>query len=274
MTGLREVWVLTAHQLRRRWRSLLIWGLGLGAMGALYVALFPSMSGLMEDFTKNAPESLKNWLGATDGPMTAEQWMSMEFLSLMVPLALPFLVMLIGARTVAGDEERKNLDMLLANPVRRWHLIAGSFATMAISLTIVLALAWLLTYIAVPIAGVQLSTLRLWEAFVAIGPMCLLLGTFSLFMSTIVRRAFMATVIPAVVLVGMYVIQLLSEFSQTIKPARVVSLFYHLGSPVEGDFRLLSFLLMLAGSFVLAGGAAAAFAKTRHLHLAAFGADR
>ena len=261
MTGLREVWVLTAHQLRSRWRSLLIWGVGLGAMGALYVALFPSMSGLMDDFAKNAPESLQRWLGTTEGPMTAEQWMNMEFLSLMVPLALPFLPMLIGARTIAGNEERKNLDLTLANPLRRWHLVAASFATMAVSLAAVLALSWLLTYVAVPIAKVDLGAARLVAGFSAIWPMCLLFGALSLFLSAIVRRAFMATVIPSVILVAMYVIQILSEFSQTIEPARVISLFYHLGSPLEGDFRLLSFLLMLAGAFVLAGGAAAAFAK-------------
>lgn len=230
-------------------------------MGALYVALFPSMSGLMDDFAKNAPESLQRWLGTTGGPMTAEQWMNMEFLSLMVPLALPFLPMLIGARTIAGNEERKNLDLILANPLRRWHLVAASFATMLISLALVLALTWLLTYIAVPIAKVDLGAGRLVAAFSAIWPMCLLFGGFSLFLSTIVRRAFMATVIPAVVLVAMYVIQILSEFSQKIEPIRVVSLFHHLGSPIEGDFRALSFLLMLAGAFVLAGGAAAAFAR-------------
>jgi len=230
-------------------------------MGILYVALFPSMSGLMEDFAKNAPESLRRWMGATEGPMTADQWMNMEFLSLMVPLSLPFLPMLIGARTVAGDEERKNLDLILANPLRRWHLVAASFATMLISVAAVLALTWLLTYIAVPIAKVDLGTGRLVAAFVAIWPMCVLFGAFSLLLSTIVRRAFIATVIPAVVLVAMYVIQVLSQFSQKIESIRVVSLFHHLGSPIEGDFRLLSFLLMLAGAFVLASGAAAAFAK-------------
>lgn len=261
MSAPRLVWVLLTHQMSRRWRSLLIWGVGLGALGALYVALYPSMSGLMEDFIKNAPESLKRWMGEFEGRMTVGQWMDMEFLSLMIPLALPFLVMLIGARTVAGDEERKHLDLLLGNPLRRRHLIASAVGTMAISLTAVLALTWVLTYVAVPIAGVDLSPGRLAAALAAVWPMCLVFGTFSLLLSTIVRRAFLATTIPAVVLVVMYVLELLAQMTETMEPVSVVSFFHHLGKPLEGAFPWLTVVLMLAGSCILAAAATVSFTK-------------
>lgn len=261
MTGSQKIWALVSHQLRRRWRSLLGWGLALGALGALYVGLYPSMSGLMEDFIKNAPESLQRWMGNSEGPMTAEQWLGMEFLNLMVPLALPFLVILMGTRTVAGDEERKNLDLLLGLPIHRRHLIASTTVTMAISLTAVLVSTWLLTYIAVLIAQVDLRPGRLALSFVAIWPMSLLFGVLALFMSTLVRRAFVANVIPAVILVVMYVLELLGQLSQKMEPAQVVSLFHHLGKPIEGDFHLLAVLLMLAGACVLVAGAMVAFSK-------------
>jgi ABC-2 type transport system permease protein len=249
------------HQLRKRWRSLLIWGAGLGALGVLYVALYPSMSGLMDEMVANAPESLKKWMGNVDGPMTAEQWMGMEFFSLLIPLALPFVVMVIGARTVAGDEERKNLDLKLSNPFPRWHLVVSAAGTMAVSLAAILAVTWALTYIAVPIAGVDLQGDRLALAFVALWPMCLLFGTFSLFLSTVVRRAFLATAIPAVILVAMYVIELLGQMTTVMEPVRVLSLFYHLGSPIEGDLHWVAAVLMFVGSCAFTGAAVAAFSK-------------
>jgi ABC-2 type transport system permease protein len=261
VNGLRQVWVLIAHELRRRWRSILIWGVALGATGALYVALYPSMSSLLDDLVKEAPESLKRWMGTLGGQMTLEQWMGPKFLNLLVPMALPFLGMLIGARAVAGNEERRNLDLLLGTPLRRCHLIAGAVGTMAISTAAVLAITWVLTYVAVPIAGVDLAPGHLAEAFVALWSFCLLFGTFSLFLSALVRRAFLATVIPAAVLVAMYLIETLAQVSTTMEPARVVSLFYHLGAPMEGNFPWTAWLLMLAGACVFTGAAAAAFSK-------------
>ena len=77
-----------------------------------------------------------------------------------------------------------------------------------------LAITWVLTYIAVPIAGVDLRPGRLAAAWSALWPFCLLFGTFSLFLSALVRRAFLATVIPAVILVAMYVIESLAQVDQ------------------------------------------------------------
>jgi ABC-2 type transport system permease protein len=261
MTRLGQVWTIISHQLRSRWRSLTIWGVALGALGALYAALYPSMSKLLEEYVQQAPESMQRWLGDIQGPISPEQWMGMEFLNLLVPVALPFLVMLIGARTIAGNEERKTLDLLLANPLPRLRVVLGAVGTMAISLAGVLVVTWLLTYIASAIAQVDLPPGHLAMSLVALWPMCLLFGTFALLLSALVRRASVAVAVPAAVLIAMYVIQTLSQVSKTIEPARVVSLFYHLGKPIEGDFPWTAVLAMLAAVCILAGGAVEAFSR-------------
>ena len=261
MAGLRQMWTLVAHQLRNRWRSLTIWGVILGALGALYVALYPSMSRLIEDYMKDAPESMQQFMGELQGPMSPEQWLGMEFLNMLIPIALPFLVMIVGARAIAGSEERKTLDLLLSNPLPRRQVVLGAVMTMAISLAVVLAIAWVLTYIAVPIAGVDLSPGRLAAGLAAIWPMCLLFGTLALLLSALLRRTSLAIVIPGFILVAMYVIESLAQVSKTMEPVRVISLFYHLGRPVEGDFPWTAVLLMLAGVGILTGAATAAFSR-------------
>jgi ABC-2 type transport system permease protein len=261
VTGLGQVWVLAAQQLRARWRSLTTWGVALGALGALYVALYPSMSSFMQDYLEQAPESMQGFFGEMQGSITVEQWLEMEFLSLLIPLVLPFLVMIMGARVIAGSEERKTLDLLLSNPLPRWQVVAGAVLTMAVSLAGVLGVTWVLTYLAAPIAGVDLSPALLAATLAALWPMCLLFGVLALLLSAFVRRSAFAITIPAVILVAMYVIETLAQVSKSMEPFRVISLFYHLGNPIEGDFPWTAVLLMLVGVCVLAGAAAAAFAR-------------
>lgn len=261
MAGLGQVWALVAHEMRRRVRSILIWGVALGGLGALYVALYPSMSGLLEDYMQQAPEQMQRYLGGIEGPLTIEQWLEIEFVNVLIPVALPFMVMVIGARALAGSEERKTLDLLLSNPLRRGRVVAGALGTMALCLAGVLAITWILTYVAVPLAGVDLSPGRLAGGLAALWPLCLLFGALALLLSAFIRRSFLAIVIPGVILVAMYVLEGLSEVSKKVEPLRVLSLFYHLGQPLQGDFPWTAVLLMLVGVCVLTAGAMAAFAR-------------
>lgn len=255
-----RIWILVSHDLRRRWRSLLIWGVALGALGALYAALFPTMSGILDEYLKNAPDSMKQYMGELQGPMTPAQWMELEFMGMMV-IALPFLVMLIGARTIAGSEERKTLDLLLSNPLERRQLVAGGALTMALSLAGVLALAWILTYIAALIAGVDVGGGALARGLVVMWPYCLFFGTLALLLSSFMRRGAFATTIAAVVLVVMYVIDGLAQVSKAIEPLRFVSLVYQLGTPIQGDFPWTAVLVMLACSVVFVAASMAAFSR-------------
>jgi ABC-2 type transport system permease protein len=261
MAGLGGTWTVISHQLHNRWRSLLIWGVAMGGLGALYVALYPSMSGLLDNYLQNAPEFVKGFLGDIQGTITVEQYLEIELMHAIFPVALPFLAITIAARAVVGSEERKTLDLLLSNPLPRWRVIAGAVATMAISLAGVLAVTWVITFIAVLFTGVHLNSGHLAAGLVAMGAFCLLFGTFGLLVSTLARRAVLATVVPAAVLVAMYVIDSLAKATKVMKPAGVFSLFHHLGTPLEGDFPWTAVLLMLAGACALAAGAAAAFAR-------------
>jgi ABC-2 type transport system permease protein len=238
---------------------MLIWGVALGALGALYVALFPSMSELLKQYLEQASEQMQQFMGQLQDSMTIEGWMEMEFITSIIPIALPFLVIPIGARAVSGGEERKTLDLLLSNPLPRRHVIAAAMGTMAGALSLVLGITWILTCIAVPVTGVDLGPGRLAAALVVLWVFCLLFGALALLVSAWVRRSFLAIVIPAVVLVVMYVVANLAQVSKSAEPIRVFSLFYHLGHPLKGDFPWTTVLLMLAAICVIGGAAVALF---------------
>ena len=203
--------------------------------------------------------------------MTIEGWMEIEFLTSIVPIALPFMVIPMGARAVSGSEERKTLDCCSATRCPARHVIFSPWRRWRASLACVLAITWVLTYIAVPAAGRLSWGPAAWRpALVVLWVFCLLFGRIALLVSTWVRRSFLAITIPTVALVVMYVIGNLAQVSKKAEPIRVFSLFYHLGHPVKGDFPWTATLLMLAAICVIAAGGRRLVRPPRHLHVEEF----
>lgn len=248
---MNTIWILAAQDLRRRYRSLIIWGVALGALGALYVALYPTMSAVLEQYIEQAPEQMRQFMGGMQGTVSIQQWLELELFGGIVPIALPFLVIVLGARTIAGSEERRTLDLLLSHPLLRRQIVAGAAVTMAISLAAVLVLTCGITYLAVPFAGVRLGLGELAATLISLWPFCLLLGLFSLLVSSLVRRNIFAVLIPAMVLIATYVLNSLSQASESLRPLRFLSLLYYLGHPLQGDFPWTAVLAMLAGACLL-----------------------
>jgi ABC-2 type transport system permease protein len=260
MDGLRKTWVLAANNLRSRYRSIIIWGVALGAMGALYVALYPVMSQFLSDYLNEMPENMRGFMGDLEGSITIQQWLEMEFLNVMLPIALPIMVIIMGARTIAGNEERKILDLQLSNPLRRSQIIGSAIVTMALSLAAVLAITWVITYLAVPLAGVDLGPGALVQAFVCYWAFCMLFGTMALLISALVRRNAFAVSIPLVVIVATYVLNSLYQASESLDNLKYFSILYYLGHPLT-DFPWLATVSILGVTCVLWGLSVAAFAK-------------
>lgn len=259
MSSWTSIRVLALNNLRGRYRSLIIWGVALGALGALYVALFPVMSSFLNDYLKNASPSMRGAFGGLTGSMTIQKWLELEFLNRLVPVALPIMVIVIGARTIAGNEERQTLDLLMSNPLRRSSVVGAALATMGVSLAVVLAIAWILTYIAVPFAGVDLGPGSLAAALAALWPFCMLWGALGLLISSAARRSTFALSLPLVLIVATYVIDALYQTSDSLKNLKYFSLLYYLGHPVEGHFPWTAVLCFVAAVCVLAALAVVAF---------------
>lgn len=98
-------------------------------------------------------------------------------------------------------------------------------------------------------------------ALAALWPFCMLFGALSLLISALVRRNVFAITIPAVILVATYVINGLSEATQSMRPLRYASLLYYIGHPLQGDFPWAAVLGVMAGTCVLVALAVTAFAR-------------
>lgn len=253
---------LVAHQLGSRVRGTMVWALSLGLLGALYVFLYPSMSGQMDQYMKSMPEEYLAFLGLEGGGMsTLAGFLDIEQYSIVAPLALAFLPIILGARAIAGAEEAKSLDVLLSNPLPRWMVVASAFLTMLVEVVAIVTVMALLVWVPVKVSGQELAAGRLAAGSLNLVPLCLFFGGMALAFSAVVRRPGLAIAVPGAILVASYVLNGLAAAVDRIGALQPLSIFHHYGSAIRdgmpwGSAAVIS---LLALTFVLL--AAVGFAR-------------
>lgn len=244
---------LVAHQLRSRVRGTIVWALSLGLLGALYVFLYPSMSGQMDQYMKSMPEEYLAFLGLEGGGMsTLAGFLDIEQYSIVAPLALAFLPIIMGARAIAGAEEIKSLDVLLSNPLPRWMVVTSAFLTMLVEVVAIVTVMAVLVWVPVKMSGQELAVSRLAAGSLNLVPLCLFFGGMALLFSAVVRRPGLAIAVPGAVLVVSYVLNGLAAAVDRISGLQPLSIFHHYGSAIRdgmpwGSAALIS---LLAVTFV------------------------
>lgn len=262
--GLVQLLALTGHSINLRARGALIWGVALGALGAVFVAIYPYLEGAagMQQMISNMPQAMQDMLGyGPDALSSVEAFMGAEMLSLLVPLALSLFPILLASSALAGAEEDGTIDILMGNPLSRWQLVLGRFLAAAVLLLGIVAIMGSLSWITAVIAGVELSPGLMAAASLSLWPLCLFFGGIALLLSAILHRRFLALAIPAALLIVMYFVDALAssvEFFETIQP---LSAFYYYGSAIEDGMDWTGFGVLCAATAVLVGIAVLLFRR-------------
>jgi ABC-2 type transport system permease protein len=63
---------------------------------------------------------------------TPEGWYQIETFGLMAPIVLILVTIAVGARALAGEEERRTMGLLLANPIKRSKIVIEKAWTMVV----------------------------------------------------------------------------------------------------------------------------------------------
>jgi ABC-2 type transport system permease protein len=101
-------------------------------LGPMYNMLDDAMASLAEQF----PERLLALFGGGD-LSTAEGFFQIELFSLVIPIGLLAATISIGARAMAGEEERNTMGLLLASPIRRSTVVLQKTWTMVLFTVII-----------------------------------------------------------------------------------------------------------------------------------------
>ena len=253
---------LVFQTIRFQSRGVLIWGAALGLYSAAIVASYTTFSGSAEQMNQLLeayPQGMLEAFGITDFADVENYMNSQVFL--LAPLALAFFPILTSAGTIAGAEERGTIDVLLGNPIPRWQLVVGSFASTAISLLAILVLMGALTWITAALMDVNLSLGSTAAAVLNVWPLCLLFGAAAMLCSAVFHRRALAIAVPASLLFAMYLLNTLGRVSEDLEDLQPLSAFYYHGSAIEDGIDWTNFLALTLVALALVLLAVLAFRR-------------
>lgn len=112
-------------ELKQGWKSAVAWSLGLTAIAALYISIFPSLSSsspeTIQSLMANFPPAFKKAFDISDNYLTLFPSMYTVLLNLVV-LAGSIQAMSLGTGIVSKEIRNNTADFLLTKPVSRWSV--------------------------------------------------------------------------------------------------------------------------------------------------------
>ncbi len=226
-TRVSRVWIKTASEHQG---LLLVTGAAMFYMGILIGPLYNLMDEALLSMADAFPEVILALFGGGD-MSTPEGFYQIELFGMMAPIAVMVSTVTIGARSLAGEEERRTMGLLLANPIKRSTIVLEKTAAIVIHASVVglatfagIAGGSLLGGLDISLSNIAATSLLVTLVGLAFGALALALSAGS----GRVRLAIYGTVGMALVT---YVINALLPFSDALAGyAKWSPFYYYLGS--------------------------------------------
>ncbi|HYN30655.1 MAG TPA: ABC transporter permease subunit [Dermatophilaceae bacterium] len=183
-----QLWLLFARSLADRWRSLLAWAVGLAAIAAVQLTVYPSVSSSrqeMQAFVDQWPEAFREAFGL-DAYASGPGYLNAELFSMVVPFVLVGVAIGAAAAATAGEEERGTADLLLSLPVTRGRVLLAKTLVMVTAVAVVAVSGWVVLVVGCPLVDLSIDSGDLAGGFamaallgVLYGAVALLVGALS-----------------------------------------------------------------------------------------------
>lgn len=246
---------LLRHELRMRLGAILTWGAGLAVFAALYIRIYPEIAKQMGQGASHF--SIYKAIGIDMGSF--EGFVASTVVQF-IPLMLGVYAVVNGTDTLAGEEDRGTLELLVAMPLARWRLVTAKAVAMAVAALLILGLAgaggglmFSMMKLETPVraTAVFLAILTAW-------PITIAFMMTSLFLGAYLPNRRSAAVVATAIFIASYFGERLATLVDALEPLGRLSLFHYFDSSAKvlsegvtpGDVFLV--LVVAAGFFGLA----------------------
>lgn len=230
---------ITLKSLRDIRRSFAWWAVGLIGFVALIVSVYPTVHSnpSLEKLSQDYPEALQSFLafgGAVDYS-SAAGYLGIELFSLMVPLLLLVAAIGTGAGTIAGEEERGTLELLLANPVSRTKVVLEKTVALVAEIAGLGLVLWLALWVGALLTNMDISAGHLAAATLSAVLLALAYGAIAILLGAATGRRTVAIGLTAAAAVAAYLVNGLAPLVDALDVVQKLSPFYHyaVGDPLR-----------------------------------------
>ena len=259
---------LLRSELRIRSRATWAWLAGIVLLVAMIAGFYPAVRNLasLDSVYAGLPSALQSLLGGSD-LVTPAGYLRTQLLAFFLPVVLLILAMGRGAAALAGEEEDRTLDLLLAQPVTRARL----YVTKAIALACWLAVMALATFATLAaldrVTGLDVAWADLAAVCLHMGMLCLTAGLLTMAVSAATGRRVIGIAVIGYYVFLAYLVYGLSDVVSWLRPARPLTLWrwYLGGDPVTTGLDPTALLVLVVVAVLSVAAGAWGFDR-RNLH--------
>ena len=225
---LRNVFLKSLRDLRR---SFAWWTVGLAGYVVLIASVYPTVRDNpdLEKLVESYPEALKAFIafGGQFDFTSAAGYLGSELFSFMMPAL--FLVASVGhgAGTLAGEEERGTIDLLLSSPLSRTRIALEKLAAMCVEVAGLGVVLWLALWLGARVFSMEVSGAHLAAATAVLVLLALAYGAIAFMVAAGTGRKTLAIGLTVALAVGAYLVNSLASLVDVLEPFQKATPFYH-----------------------------------------------
>lgn len=260
--------------LRRNWRQLVYWGIGLAIYSMYGFLMMPPTSEDMQsyvDLVDGLDSGMMRAVGIEDAAIfgTPEGFIGYTFFGYLL-IILAVYAIIAGLNITASEEDSGIMDMFMGLPVPRWRVVMEKMLAHTTVVIGMLSMSFigLLVGDAIAPQEVDVSATRYLEGVINVVPGTLLILAFTAFVATVARRRSAATFIAGGFVVISYLVDAIGRAadSDVADVVRELSIFSHYnGTTVLAEGLAVASVVGMFGLAVLLAAGAVTFFQRRDL---------
>lgn len=266
MTG-----IIFLETLRRSWKQMVYWGIGIGALGIYMFSALPNSPEGYEEYIKviedMKPGALK-LMGVSDiaSIMTPEGFIGFAFFGYTL-LILGVFAVIAGLNVSAVDEDNGSMDVVLSLPVPRWHVILEKTLAYCLMGMGILAMAFISLVLGAQTATdrINLPIEKYLFAVMGLAPGIIIMICATAFIATIMRRRATAAVVAGTFVIGSYLLNILAGLTnaEIAGTLRYFSFFSYMDAPtiLKNGVPFVSAMALILISIAFVAGAIRMFER-------------